>query len=254
MTRLVFLVPAWNERASLPSVIADLRAHFAAADILVINDGSTDGTDAVAARLGVAVLNLPFNLGVGAAIQAGMMHAADAGYDVAVQFDGDGQHIADQVQRLLDGLQSADVVIGSRFMGQHEYRAPLLRAFGIGIFRFVNSLVLRRRFTDNTSGFRAYNRRAIRFLAHDYPHDYPEPESVITLCRHGFTVTEVPVTMRLRQEGKSSITLLRATYYMAKVVVAILIGAMREPREIEAPENPVRRPHEPAHSDSGDHR
>jgi glycosyltransferase involved in cell wall biosynthesis len=229
MTRLLFIVPAYNEQESLTAVVRDLREHYPAAEIAVINDGSTDGTAALARFLGVTLLDLPYNLGIGGTVQTGLLWAARAGHDVAVQFDGDGQHRADQVERLLEGLRrgGCDAVIGSRFLEPSGYRAPLSRRVGIAIFRRVNSLVLGRTITDSTSGFRAYNRTAIRFLARDYPHDYPEPESVVTLCRHGFGVREVAVEMRERQGGQSSITLWRSLYYMCKVILAIVVGATR---------------------------
>lgn len=229
--RTLFIVPAHNERQALPGVVADLREH-ARGDVVVVNDGSTDGTGDVARGLGVHVLDLPVNLGIGGAVQAGLLFARDHGYDVAVQFDGDGQHRADQVALIVAPVAAgeADVVIGSRFLAPSDYRAPLARRAGIAVFAGVNSLVLRRRITDSTSGFRSYNAAAIGFLAREYPHDYPEPEAVVTLARHGFVVREVPVAMRDRQGGRSSITLLRSIYYMLKVLIAIVVGATRQKR------------------------
>lgn len=227
--RLLVVIPAYNEQDSLPSVIADLRAYCPWANIVVVNDGSADNTSRIARSLGASVLDLPYNLGIGGAVQTGLLFAAERGYDIAVQFDGDGQHRADQIPLLLAALEDpgCDVALGSRFLKPSSYRVPLGRRCGIAIFRFVNSLVLRKRITDNTSGFRAYNRRALTFLAREYPHDYPEPESVVTLSRHGFRVVEVPVSMRMRQGGHSSITFLRSIYYMFKVLLAIGIGATR---------------------------
>ncbi len=229
MTRTLFIVPAYNEGGNLPGVIGDLRAHQPDADIVVVNDGSTDGTASIARFLGVFLLDLPYNLGIGGTVQTGLLFAAQEGYDIAIQFDGDGQHQADQVGKLLEVFRdrNCDVVIGSRFLGSSAYRPPLMRRLGITIFQLVNSLVLRRKITDNTSGFRAYNRAAIAFLARNYPHDYPEPESIVTLCRNGFKVVEVPVSMRERQGGRSSITFLRSIYYMCKVLIAIIVGATR---------------------------
>jgi hypothetical protein len=227
--KLLFVVPAYNEAASLPSVVGDLRAHHPAADVVVVNDGSTDRTAEVARRLGVHLLDLPYNLGIGGAVQAGLLFADRWGYDVAVQVDGDGQHRADQVDILLDALadDATDVAIGSRFLGKAAYRAPALRRLGILILRLASSFVAGQKITDSTSGFRAYKRTAISFLARDYPHDYPEPESVVTLCRRGFRVRELPVLMRERKAGRSSITPHRSIYYMAKVLLSIGIGASR---------------------------
>lgn len=225
--RVLFIIPAFNERDSLPSVVADLRGSFPHAELAVVDDGSTDDTAAVAASLGVTVLRLPFNLGIGATVQTGLIYALREGFDVAIQFDGDGQHRADQVARLLAELEHADAVIGSRFLERNSYRSSLWRRSGIFVFRLVNSILVGQTITDNTSGFRAYGRAAIRFLADDYPHDYPEPESVISLCRAGFRVREVPVVMQNRTAGKSSIGFFKSIYYMMKVLVAIGIGATR---------------------------
>lgn len=236
--RLLFIVPAYNEEDSLPGVVADLQHHYPSAEIVVINDGSTDNTAALARTLPVTLLDLPFNVGIGGTVQTGLLFGARGNFDIAVQFDGDGQHRADQVERLLNKLQSGeyDVVIGSRFLTQTNYKPPLLRRLGIRVFQQVNAVVLGRKITDNTSGFRAYNRTALEFLAHNYPHDYPEPESVITLCRHGFRVVESSVQMRERQGGKSSITFLRSIYYMGKVLFAILIGATRSTQKLASKE------------------
>jgi hypothetical protein len=229
MVRTLFIVPAYNEEENLTAVISDLRAHYPDVDIVVVNDGSTDGTAASARSLGVILLDLPYNLGIGGTVQTGLLFANQEGYDIAIQFDGDGQHQADQVGKLLEAFRdrSCDVVIGSRFLGSSVYRPPLMRRLGITIFQLVNSLVLGRKITDNTSGFRAYSRAAIAFLARNYPHDYPEPESIVTLCRNGFEVVEVPVSMRERQGGRSSITFWRSIYYMCKVLIAIIVGATR---------------------------
>ena len=229
MPELIFIVPAYNEEASLPGVVRDLREHYPAAAIAVVNDGSTDRTAAVARALGVHLLDLPINLGIGGAVQTGLRFAARGDYRFTVQFDGDGQHRADQVAALLAPLRrdECDAVIGSRFLRRGDYRAPLLRRLGIAVFRAVNSWVIGQAISDNTSGFRAYNHAACAFLAQVYPHDYPEPESVVTLARRGFRLREVPVAMRERQGGRSSITFLRAIYYMSKVLLAIAVGATR---------------------------
>ena len=232
MPKALFIVPAHDERQALPGVVADLREHVPDGDILVVNDGSKDGTGDVARALGAHVLDRPCNLGIGGAVQTGLLFAREHGYELAVQFDGDGQHRADQVAVLLAPVLAgeADVAIGSRFLEKTGYSSPLARRIGIAVFAWVNSLVLGRRITDSTSGFRSYNAAAIGFLAREYPHDYPEPESVVTLVRHGFTVREVPVSMRSRQGGRSSITLWRSIYYMLKVLIAIVVGATRHKR------------------------
>ncbi|MBI1761018.1 MAG: glycosyltransferase family 2 protein [Acidobacteria bacterium] len=235
MARILFIIPAYNERANLPAVAADLRAYYPDAELAVVNDNSTDDTAEITRSLGLTLLDLPCNLGIGGAVQTGLLYAARGAYDIAIQFDGDGQHCADQVERLLQAVQAdgCDAAIGSRFLVPSDYHPPLFRRIGIAIFRLVNSLVLQRTITDNTSGFRAYNRAAIQFLAREYPYDYPEPESVVTLCRQGYRVQEVPVRMRERQNGHSSITFWRSIYYMFKVLLAIFVGATR--RSLQKP-------------------
>lgn len=236
MTRTLIIVPAFNEEANLGRTLAALREHHPAADVVVINDGSTDATGAVARAHGVAVLDMPFNVGIGAAVQSGLMYARRQGYDLALQVDGDGQHPAGEIRKLLEriGRGDCDVVIGSRFVQRSAYRGSITRRAGIAVFAAVNTMILRRRITDSTSGFRVFNRAAIQFLADEYPHDFPEPESVVTLARNGFVVVEEPVEMVARQGGRSSITLLRSVYYMCKVMVAIVIGATRRRRRPHA--------------------
>jgi glycosyltransferase involved in cell wall biosynthesis len=226
---LVIIVPAFNEAASLGPLLASIRSHQPDAAIVVINDGSTDATSEVARKAGVEVLDLPFNVGIGAAVQAGLLYALRNGYRVAIQVDGDGQHPPSEIAKLIERLDQGDcdVAIGSRFLERDQYRGSLMRRAGIAVFSGVNRLLIQRHISDTTSGFRAFNRRAMEFLAADYPHDFPEPESIVTLCRNGFQVVEVPVDMLPRQGGRSSITLSRSIYYMLKVMIAIVVGATR---------------------------
>ena len=223
------IVPALNESANIARVIHSLREEVPGADIVVINDGSADDTGAIARANGAAVIDMPFNVGIGAAVQAGILYARRCGYDVAIQVDGDGQHPPSEVPKLTERIArgDCDMVIGSRFVQRSGYRGSLSRRTGIAVFWLVNAVLIRRRITDSTSGFRAFNRAAIEFLAVEYPHDFPEPESIVTLCRNGFRVVEVPVEMRARQSGRSSITFVRSVYYMMKVLIAMTIGATR---------------------------
>ena len=230
--KLLIIVPAYNEEASLPGVILDLRKNIPSADVLVVNDGSRDATARVARELGVTVLDLPFNLGIGGAMQAGYQYAAQNGYNVAVQFDGDGQHIATEIEKLLRPLSAgtADIVVGSRFLEPGDYRAPAFRGIGIWIFSFVLSRILETAVTDSTSGFRAANRRVIEFFSRIYPDDYPEVEALVLLHKVDLRMAEVPVAMRERTGGTSSITPVRSVYYMTKVLLAILIDLMKKVR------------------------
>lgn len=233
---ILVIVPAYNEELNIGKVLADLGTVQLPVDILVINDGSSDRTSKVARATGQArVIDLPKNLGIGGAVQTGFKYAARSGYATAVQFDGDGQHLAAEIPGLLESLQdqSASMAIGSRFLQEAEgYRSTFTRRIGIRLFQAVNSLLTGQRVTDNTSGFRAYDRRAIEFLARHYPVDYPEPETVILLGRNGFRITEVATRMRERQGGGSSIHGITGAYYMIKVLLAILMTALRKPLKV----------------------
>jgi glycosyltransferase involved in cell wall biosynthesis len=224
--RCLAIVPAYNEAATIAEVVSEIRDFGPELEVLVVDDGSTDATSAIAEAAGARVLRLPINLGIGGAVQAGYLYAFEQGFDLAVQVDGDGQHDASELGRLLEPIvtKRADLVIGTRFAGEQSYRAPLARRLGIGLFAALVSLRVRQRMTDTTSGFRAVNRRGIRLFAADYPHDYPEVESVVTAARGDLRVCEVPVAMRQRLAGRSSITTFRSFYYVAKVLLALFVG------------------------------
>lgn len=227
------IVPAYNEEGNIDRVIGDLKSTGLNIDILVINDGSADNTSAVAAATGQAmVLDLPNNLGIGGAVRTGFKFAQRHQYLTALQFDGDGQHIASEIPKLMASLrdQQANMVIGSRFLQKHEgFRSTFVRRIGIRTFQILNSLLIGQRITDNTSGFRAYDKKAIDFLARYYPVDYPEPEAVILLGRNGFKIAEEFTLMQERRDGGSSITGFTGLYYMIKVLLAILMTALRKP-------------------------
>ena len=229
--KTLVIIPALNEEASLARVIGLIREHAPWADIAVINDGSTDRTGAIAESCGAIVLHMPHNVGIGAAVQTGLIFAARYGYEVAVQNDGDGQHDPGEIPLLVSDLlaSGADLVIGSRYIEDRGYVTPLLRRFGIVILARVISRITRQRFTDPTSGFRASNRRTLQLCASFYPHDYPEPEAVVLLHRAGLRLREIPVTMNPRYGGKSSITPVKSGLYMIKVLLAISIDLLRRP-------------------------
>lgn len=230
--RILVILPALNEGPNIAAVVQGIRAQLPAADVLVINDGSLDNTVQQAQAAAAMVLNLPYNVGIGAAVQTGFKFAAAHNYDIVVRSDGDGQHAPASIQRLLKSLQAdeADVVIGSRFLDvQGDYGTPPARRLGISILAKLLSVITSQRITDPTSGFAAFNRPAIRLFAQVYPHDYPEPEAIVILHRSRLRQVEIPVTMTPRQHGNSSITPLRSVYYMIKVTLAILIHLLRRP-------------------------
>jgi len=225
------MVPAYNEAKSIGMVIDALINDSRDWDILIINDASNDDTSHIAKSTGkVRVIDIPFNLGVGGCVQTGFKYAKDYDYDIAVQFDGDGQHIACEIHKLLSLISrdETDIAIGSRFMKQHKgFKSSWSRRVGINIFKALIFILLGKRITDSTSGFRAYNRKAIHFLAENYPVDYPEPEAVILLYRNGFRLKEVYTEMRERHSGRSSITFFNSPYYMTKVMLGMVMTAIR---------------------------
>jgi glycosyltransferase involved in cell wall biosynthesis len=228
--RRIAIVPALNEEQTISRVIDELRAFDAGLDIVVVDDGSGDGTAGVAAAKGAHVLRLPFNLGIGGAVQTGFRYAFENGYDLAVRVDGDGQHDPAELGKILAPVLEgrADIVVGSRFAADHAgYRSSRSRRVGIRLLAVVVSRIVGQRVTDTTSGFQALNRQGIALFARDYPHDYPEVEATVMVFRHRLRLEEVAVSMRERGGGRSSITALRSIYYMVKVLLAVFVGLFR---------------------------
>ena len=226
------IVPAFNEAGAIASTIAAIHAAAADFDVLVVDDGSGDATAKIAAGTGAAVLRMPFNLGIGGAMQCGYMYALERGYEVAVQVDGDGQHDPHHIHDLLDRLRSdpdLNMVTGSRFLDPagEGYRSSGTRRVGIRIFSKVVSLITGQPVTDPTSGFRMTNRRGIELFARDYPHDYPEVEAILLMHAHRLRSCEIPVRMRPRETGESAISSSQSVYYMVKVLLAVFVGLFR---------------------------
>jgi hypothetical protein len=225
----IVIVPAFDEEGAIGGVIEEIRAFDPAFDVVVVDDASRDATAEVARRHGATVISLPFNLGIGGAVQTGFRYADKHGYGLAARIDGDGQHDPCELQPLIDAVVGghADICVGSRFVEAEGFRSSRSRRVGIRILAGTVSLLTRQRVTDTTSGFQVLNRRAIELFSADYPHDYPEVEAALMLHKHRLRLVEVPVRMRERVAGRSSIRGLRTVYYMAKVMLAILIGALR---------------------------
>ncbi len=239
--KILIIVPAFNESGSIGDLIQEIRRLKPQADLVIIDDGSKDGTGEEAEKAGAFVATLPHNLGIGGAVQTGYQIALENGYDVAVQLDGDGQHdpayIATLVQPILDGKW--DFCIGSRFLDPRaeSYRSTWLRRFGIRFFCRLLGILTGLQLTDPTSGFRAVGKKLIRSFASYYPVDFPEPEAIKIAKREGARVGEIPVRMRERLEGRSSIRYIATGYYMIKVTLAILIDLLKK-NHPEAPDAP----------------
>ncbi len=240
MRTLVF-IPAWNEEGSVAAVIADLRRALPGADVLVVDDGSTDATAARAREAGALVASLPFNQGLGAALQTGYLYALREGYDCCAHLDADGQHPAAEVARLLEEIYAdrADLVIGSRSRdesGERDgargsdggaYRPTFSRRIGTSLFRFFLTLATRQRFTDTTSGMRAANRRVMALFSEHYSPDFAEIESLQLAVREGLRVEELPVRMLERVGGSSFLTPLRSAFFIFKGMIVLLVGQFR---------------------------
>lgn len=225
----IVIIPAYNEQGSILKTIEDIRENAREFDYVVINDCSRDNTLEICRKNGIHVLDLPINLGIGGAVQTGYLYAYCNGYDVAVQFDGDGQHDAKFLQMMADTLEreELDMVVGSRFIDNQGFQSSALRRFGIRFFTFLLKILFGKTITDATSGMRMCNRKVMELFIKDYPRDYPEPETMARLLRHKYKIKEVPVIMRERSAGVSSISLGKSAYYMIKVTLAVLIERLR---------------------------
>ena len=235
--RRIAIIPALNEERSIGLLLEELRLLDPGLEVVVVSDGSTDRTAEVAAENGAHVLRLPFNLGIGGAVQTGFRFAFEGGFELAVRLDGDGQHDPSELLAVAAPVVAgeADIAIGSRFIGAGGYRSSAARRVGIRVLARVVSWIAGRTLTDTTSGFQALNRRAIALYAAELPHDYPEVEGLVIALKHKLRVCEVAVTMRERAHGQSSIGTLASAYYMIKVLLAIFVDLFR--RRVAVPED-----------------
>ena len=229
MKKLV-IIPAYNEQESIKKTVEDIVEKAPQFDYIVINDCSTDKTKDICEKENFNVIHLPVNLGIGGAVQTGYLYAARNGYDIAVQVDGDGQHDPQFLSKMADYMEAehADMVIGSRFIDKEGFQSSGARRVGIKYFTMLIKLLTGTKITDPTSGLRMVNREIIEFFAEEYPKDYPEPESVVAILRRKKKVLEIPVIMRERSGGVSSISMKKSVYYMIKVSLAILIERIRK--------------------------
>lgn len=235
LTRVLVIVPAYNEEEAIITTLDKLvqtKQQYAniTIDICVVNDGSSDKTAMMVSEMdNMTLLDVPYNLGIGGAMQTGYKYAYENNYDIAVQFDADGQHNPEDLYTIIEPLvndaqlENVDMIIGSRFVEKTDYKGAVTRRIGIFYFSQLLYLLTGERFTDPTSGFRAINKKVIKEFACRYPKDYPEPEVLIYLHRRGYKIAERSVNMKARQGGVSSITLMRSIYYMLKVTLSILM-------------------------------
>lgn len=232
MKKILLIIPAYNEAENLINVYNNIKNYNdLKIDYVIINDGSVDNTAEICQKHKLNVINLVTNLGIGGAVQTGYRYAFQNNYDVAVQFDGDGQHDINYLKNICTPIleDNFDMCIGSRYLekSSSEFQSTFMRRFGKNIISFFTRIFTGVKITDPTSGFRAVNKKIIKLFAEDYPTDYPEPESIINLIKSGYSIKEVPVSMNERIGGKSSINVFKSVHYMLKVCISIIIDGLR---------------------------
>lgn len=230
MKKRLVIIPAYNEAGNIVKTVTDIETYAKTFDYVIINDCSKDDTRKICEEHGFHIINLPVNLGIGGGVQTGYDYAYRNGYEIAVQFDGDGQHNAKYLDQMADKLEAEnlDMLIGSRFIENEGFQSSFMRRVGIRYFTVLIKLLTGKTITDPTSGMRMANRKVIGDFVRYYPKDYPEPESVVSLLKRGYNVQEEAVVMNEREEGESSISALNSIYYMIKVSFAILIAAINK--------------------------
>ena len=231
--RIAAIVPAFNEEEAITSVVNDINQLAAEKklliDVIVVNDCSKDSTSEVISNINCIAINLPINLGIGGAVQTGFKYALENGYDFAIQIDGDGQHPASEIPKIINAAVNGnlDVVIGSRFITKEGFQSSAFRRIGISYFKWLNHLLVGTVIFDSTSGFRLINRKVLTIVSEYYPDEYPEPEAIIVYSLNNFKIGEVSVSMKDRQGGVSSIGTFASVYYMLKVTLAIIFTFIR---------------------------
>jgi glycosyltransferase involved in cell wall biosynthesis len=229
VSKLLILIPAYNEEGAVGGVVGEVRAVMPDVPVLVVDDCSTDETVQNARRAGAKVLPLPHHLGLGGAVQAGYKLAYELGFDYVIRVDGDGQHDPRDIPKILEALESesCEMVIGSRFVDGSGEHSSILRAVGIVFFRAMLRPVLGRPVRDPTSGFVGVNRRALQVFSHSFPLEYPEIEALVVLQRRRFRFVEVPCRMRPRRTGRTTITPLKSLYYMVHVLLGVFVNVLK---------------------------
>lgn len=223
--KVLLIIPAYNEEENIEKVVNNLIQNYPQYDYVVVNDGSRDHTEEICIRNHYNLISLPINLGIGGAVQTGYRYALQNHYDIAIQIDGDGQHDIAYVEKLIEPILSgeADIAIGSRFIEKEGFQSSATRRMGISFLSGLIHVLCFKRVKDVTSGFRAVDKEFIEVYAENYPSDYPEPEAIVVAIMHRGRIEEIPVVMKERMGGSSSINLRRSVYYMIKVTLAILV-------------------------------
>ncbi len=240
--KILLIIPAYNEEKNILNVCKKIEEYIKTNennvfDYIVVNDGSSDNTYKVCIENKLKCLNLISNLGIGGAVQAGYLYAYQNDYDIAIQFDGDDQHDINYIMNICEPIlkEECDICIGSRYLddGSSEFKSTFMRRLGKDIISFMIKIFCNIKVTDPTSGFRAVNKNVIKLFSVDYPSDYPEPESIVSLIKRGFKISEVPVSMNERKSGKSSINFIKSIHYMIKVSIAIVIESLKNKKNKE---------------------
>lgn len=228
MKKRLVIIPAFNEAGSIVRTVEDIKENAPSFDYVIINDHSWDGTKKLCEERGYNIVTLSINSGIGAAVQTGYLYGHRFGYDYAIQIDGDGQHDAKFLETMADIMEERQInmLIGSRFIEKNGFQSTGLRRVGIRFFTWLIHLLTGHTITDPTSGMRMVDKEVMHMFANDYPKDYPEPETAVTVLKKGYTVGEIPVVMKERKEGTSSISLKRSVYYMIKVPLACFMAAI----------------------------
>lgn len=230
--KTLIIIPAYNEEENIGALLDELEGQYGEYDYLVINDCSRDGTRRLLKERGANFLDLPVNLGIGGGVQAGYMYALENGYEIAVQMDGDGQHLPAYLEAIVEPVRTgaADFAVGSRFIKNEGFQSSALRRVGIGFLSWWLRALTGVEVKDVTSGFRAVNRKGIELFSNEYAQDYPEPEALTLAALRGLRIIEVPVQMKERVGGKSSISGLKTAYYMLKVTLALALTKLSNRR------------------------
>lgn len=242
MTKVLLIIPAYNEEDNIlktyQKIVDYNKKHKTNYNVVVINDGSKDKTKQILEENNITHINLVHNLGIGGAVQTGYKYALENNYDIAIQYDGDGQHDVRYIEKLIKPIldKKADLVIGSRFLDKNssEFKSTWVRRIGINVISFLIKICTGKKITDTTSGFRAASREVISCFASKYPVDSPEPASFVAITKKGYNTTEIPVSMNARDGGCSSITnhLWKPIYYMINVSLSIIITSLKNRRDI----------------------